>query len=198
MKYIELSNENVNEKSKELLELIKKDKIEYDIVVFVAKGAYTIGEYISKSLNIPLLEIKAERKGGRFKKMLKPIFRFIPKKVLIKLRSKEMKSDYHEKNNEREIVYDIKKYEKYKSSKNILLVDDSIDSGYTIIKAKEALKDYFKKNKNVKIAVFNYMSKSTVKPDYTLYTDVMICGPWSNDSKYNKDFCKLYKEWKNK
>ena len=79
--------------------------------------------------------------------------------------------------------------------KSILLVDDSIDSGNSIKLTKEKIQKFFPKA-NIKVAVFNVMKKATIKPDYTLYKDMMICGPWSNDSKENVDYLKDYYDWR--
>ena len=194
MEYTELSIENVKEKSKELYKKIIKD-YNYDLVIFIAKGSYLIGSELSKLNNCELLEIFASRKGSKLKKIIKPFLKLIPKKIKIKLRKKEMTSDYHEKNNDRQVSFDEKIYSKYKNKKKILLVDDSIDSGNSVILTKEAILNYFKKSE-VKVAVFNYMNKASIRPDYNLYKDMMICGPWSNDSKDNKTQDNLYYEWK--
>lgn len=195
MKYIELSLEDVREKSKELNEMILKEKFDYEVVIFIAKGSYPIASEISKLKGVPLLEISATRKGGKIKKILKPFIKIIPKKILISLRKKEMKSTYHEKNNNRNIAFSDSKYIKYSKCKKILLVDDSIDSGYSIIEVKKVLEKYFNSS-DIKVAVFNTMKKSIIKPEFTLYEDTMICGPWSNDSKFYNTFLAEYKEWK--
>lgn len=191
-----MSLENVKEISNKLYQKIMNDKYDYDLVIFIAKGSYPIGIELSKLANVPLLEIKATRKGGKLKKIIKPLFRFIPKKILIKLRKKEMNSEYHEKNQDRNVKFDYKIYENYLNCQKILLVDDSIDSGYSIMETKKEIEKFFKKSK-VKIAVFNCMNKSIIKPDYMIYENKMICGPWSNDSKYYGKFLKEYNNWKN-
>ncbi len=192
MNYLELSIENVKEKSRNLYEIIDYD---YDLVIFIAKGSYLIGKELSEFNNVPLLEIFATRKGGKLKKILKPLFKLIPKKILVALRWKEMTSSYHEKNADRAVSFDENIFSKYKNKKKILLVDDSIDSGNSVILTKNALEKYFN-NSQIKVAVFNVMSKSKIMPDYYLYKDMMICGPWSNDSKDNKRHILEYEKWK--
>lgn len=194
MNYIELSIENVKKHCKELYFNIIKN-YSYDLVIFIAKGSYIIGQELSLLANVPLLEIHATRKGGRLKKVLKPFLQFIPKKILVSLRKKEMQSAYHEKNENRQVSFEKEIYNLYKNAKKILLVDDSIDSGNSIIETKKALQDYFPKSE-IQVAVFNVMKKSVVKPDYYLYSDTMINGPWSNDSKENPLHTSLYKAWK--
>lgn len=194
MKYLELSIENVKENSKKLYKKIIKN-YDYDLVIFIAKGSYLIGQELATLNNADLLEIFATREGGKLKKLIKPLFKIIPKKILIKLREKEMKSDFHEQKSDRKVSFDKEIYSKYKNKKNILLVDDSIDSGNSIILTKEEIQNFFPKA-NIKVAVFNVMKKATIKADYTLYKDMMICGPWSNDSKENSKHTKMYNEWK--
>lgn len=196
MKYIDLSKENVREKNKYLYDLIIKE-YNYDLVVFIAKGSYIIGKDLAELNNTPLLEIFATRKGNKLKKILSPMLRIIPAKIKAKLREKEMNSKYHTKNTDRKISFDKKKYSKYKNRTNILLVDDSIDTGNSIKLAYNTLIDYFP-NASVKIAVFNVMDKAYIKPDFTLYKDTMISGPWSSDSKEHKEYIDEYLEWSNK
>lgn len=196
MNYQELSIKKLKEINKELFEKVYKN-YKYDCVIFIAKGAYLIGEDFSKLGSTPLLEIYASRKGNKLKKILKPVLQLLPDKLKIFLRKKEMKSDIHDKNNDRQINYDSKKWENYLDCKKILIVDDSIDTGYSAFLVKEEVSKFFKKSK-VKIAVLNYFKKAEkiLKPDFYLYENTIIKGPWSNDSKENKKFLKLYNDWK--
>ena len=77
MKYIELSIEDLKKTNKELVKIISKSNIKYDLVIFIAKGSYLIGKGIADELKLPLLEINASRKGGKLKKILKPILKII-------------------------------------------------------------------------------------------------------------------------
>ena len=194
MDYLELSIKNVEEKSKELYEKIKSE-YDYDLVIFIAKGSYLIGKELSELNNVPLLEIFATRKGSKLKKVVSPFLKLIPKKILIRLREKEMNSTYHETNNDRTVSFDESIYSKYIDKKKILLVDDSIDSGNSIVLTKNEIKKFFK-DAEIKVAVFNVMNKATIKPDFCVYEDTMICGPWSNDSMEHKSNIELYNNWK--
>lgn len=194
MNYIELSRENVRNECIRFEKNIKNE-YEYDLIIFVAKGAYYIGKFLSEIDGTPLLMISATRKGSSLKKFLKPFFKLVPKKAQIFLREKEMNSNYHKKNNDRLISFDDKKWNKYKNRKNILIVDDSIDTGNSIEQVYKVVQNYYS-DSNVEVAVFNCMDKSTFKPKFTLYTNTMINGPWSSDSKYNKEFIEQYEDWK--
>lgn len=195
MKYLELSLKNVEDASRKLYVNKIKKNYDYDLVIFIAKGGYIIGQTLANEKSVPLIEIIARRKGVNLKKIVKPLFKIIPKKILIKLREKEINSTYHEVKKDRKVQYNESIYNKHLYKKKILLVDDSIDSGYSIIETKKIIKRLFKKSE-IKIAVFNTMSKSVIKPDFTLYKDTMINGPWSNDSKYHLTFLEKYNDWK--
>ena len=197
MNYIELSSKEVENKTIELYNKILSSNYKFDLVIFVAKGSYTIGKKMSELGDCPLVEIKATRRGNELKKIISPILKLIPMKVKNYLRKKEVKSNIHDKNKERNVIYNIEKWNKYKNSKNIVLVDDSVDTGHSIKACKEEIKKFFLKS-NIKIATFNYFekSKNIVDVDYNLYKETILNGPWSNDSKYHKAFLKEYNSWK--
>lgn len=50
----------------------------------------------------------------------------------------------------------------------------------------------------IKFASLNYFKDSAniFQVDYSLYKNHILMGPWSNDSKYNKEFIELYNQWK--
>lgn len=196
--YVELSIKKLEEENKKLYNLIKKD-YSYDCVIFVAKGSYLIGRDLAKYNDTPLLEIRAKRRGGKIKKIISPLLQFIPKKMKLKLRSKEVNSNYHDENSERFVVYDELIYSNYKKIKKILLVDDSIDTGNTLKAVLRNLKDYFK-DAEIKVAALNVFDKSKrlVNTDFTLYENTILIGPWSNDSKEHSKYNKMYEEWQKK
>jgi len=193
VKYIELSIKELREKSNELAFQISKS-YKPDVVLFIAKGAYLIGDEISRYYDIPLLEITAERNGGKAKEVARPVLKFLPKELKIFLRKLELKSGFHTKNNKRNIYLKDDRY--LIDSKNILIVDDSIDSGNTSKDVFSFIKGNFP-NSNVKFAVLNYFEKSTnvFRADYFLYKDTIIMGPMSKDSKEYGDFLNLYNSW---
>ena len=196
MNYQELSIKNLKEINKKLFDKVYKN-YKYDCVIFIAKGAYLIGKDFAEFANTPLLEIYASRKGGKLKKILGPVLLLMPEKLKIFLRKREVASNVHDKNSDRQINYDSNIWNKYKKCKKILVVDDSIDTGYSALLVKEVISNFFTKSE-VKVAVLNYFDKAEkiFKPDYYLYNNTMLKGPWSNDSKENKVFLKEYNKWK--
>lgn len=195
MKYIELSAKDVEN---QVIDLHKKvcGEFKYDLVIFIAKGSYIIGKKMADLQQCPLLEISATRKGNRLKKSAGLLLKLMPKKMKVFLRDKEINSNIHGKSIERNIFFDKKIWKKYMESTNILLVDDSADTGYSIKLCKDEILSFFQKA-NVRVAVFNFFEKSSniVSVDYYVYKDTMLSGPWSNDSKEHKHYINEYEEW---
>lgn len=74
-----------------------------------------------------------------------------------------------------------------KSYKNILLVDDAIDTGKTMFVIKNNLRRLFP-NTNIEVGVISWtLKESIIKPDYYIFKEVLIRYPWSKDYK-GKDF----------
>ena len=194
MNYLELSIPQVEQECAKLHKQIIKD-FDYDLVIFIAKGAYLIGDNLAKLQSTPLLEITASRKGSKLKGLLSPFASRIPQSIRKKLRKSEMEKGVYAKDPERNISYDATKYQQHENATKILLVDDSIDSGLSIIAAKNKLEQLFP-NAIIKTVVFNTMQKAAIRPDFNLCEDTMICGPWSSDSKEYKTARQSYNVWK--
>ncbi len=197
MEFINLSKKDVKKNCDKLYKLIIKDNYDYDLVIFIAKGSFYIGKDLAELKKVPLLEIEALRKGNNLKRFLRPMLVLLPDSIKKSLRKKEL--SFNKNVNpieERYISFNDEIYEKYKKCKKILVVDDSIDTGNSVKQVIDALKKFFKKS-TIKVAVFNVMAKSSIKADYTIYEDTLLSGPWSNDSKENKQMINDYLEWKN-
>lgn len=190
MNYIEYSKEKLKN---DLNIIFNKISNEYspDAVLFVSKGAFYIGLEASVFFNVPLFEIKAERKASNIKKILSPFLKLLPKNIKLFLRKIELNSGIHKKIENRNIII---KNDNIFNFKNILLVDDSVDTGSTILSIISLFKD---KNINIKTFAINVMSSSfnNVKIDYFIYNDYIIFSDWSSDSNNYKSFLKDYYNW---
>ncbi|QOW29940.1 phosphoribosyltransferase [Bacillus cereus] len=195
MNCVELSIRNLEIESKKLANKIEKD-FQPDVVIFIAKGSFLIGQTISEYLRVPLLEIRAVRKGNKLKEFIKPAIKIIPKSLKEYLRRKEIQSGVHNKNVDREIYFDMNKHE-MKNINKILVVDDSVDTGHTASQVVKYLGNTYTETE-IKFASLNYFTDSAniFQVDYSLYENHILMGPWSNDSKYNKEFIELYNQWK--
>lgn len=193
----EINYSNIEDYCEKLCQTVRND-YDYDLVIFIAKGSYIIGKKLAEKNHCDFIEIFSTRSGGKLKKIIKPFLKMIPKRIAIKLREKEFNSNIHEKKSDRSISYDEKLWSKYINSKKILLVDDSVDTGYSVLYSLTAIKEYFKDSK-IRVAAINCFTKSKkiVKTDYYLLEDHLLKGPWSSDSKDNKKYIEEYYKWHN-
>lgn len=186
-----ISLNKIHEESNKLYEMINKD---YDLTVFIAKSSYIIGADLAKINNTPLLEMKCSRKGKIVKNLISPVLRYLPESLLLRMREIELEK-YHHYDNKRQLSFYKDLFEYYENSKHILLVDDSVDTGENIEICENELKKIYK-NSKIETAALNVMSNTLKYPDYYLYEDTILRGPWSIDSKDNKEYIKIYNSWK--
>lgn len=197
MNLLELTLRDTKKESIRLSKKIAESDFSPELIVFVGKGAFIIGKEISNYFDVPLVEIHAKREKNKIKDSLSFILKLIPKNIKKYLREKELNSNIHYKKSSRNVYLNNRYISKINQTKNVLIVDDSVDTGNT---AKQVY-DYINKcfnNKVIKFASINYFDKSKeiFEVDYTLYHNHIIIGPWSKDSRYYSEFLKRYHEWK--
>ncbi|MGN0666925.1 MAG: phosphoribosyltransferase family protein [Huintestinicola sp.] len=200
MEFLELSAESSAKAANELAEAVSKD-FSPDAVVFVARGAYTLGLEAGRYFGVPVYEIFAERKGGGFKNKLRPLLRVIPSSVKAFLRSREISSGSHAKNSERNVYWghpplnapdDLRE----EDIRRVLLIDDACDTGNTLSQCVRYISERFA-GAEIRTAVLTAFdtSRDVFSADYCLYRNVMISGPWSNDSELHEEFINGYYEY---
>ena len=196
MNYLTLSLEELEKKSIELAELIEK-KFRPDIVIFIAAGGFLIAQSVSHYFSIPMIGIKAVRKGNIIKSIASPFLTIIPNKMKNYLRKLEMNSNIHKKKPERAVSFLNEAYLRYSSdSKRILILDDSVDTGHSMLMVKEMVSRSFP-GSTIQCAALNIWqtSQDVIFIDYTLLVDTIIKTPMSKDSKYYKEFTKRYNRY---
>lgn len=196
MNYVELSIKETELRSNELAKKVSK-QFKPDIVIFIAKGSFIIGEEVANFFKIPLIEIHASRKANKMKEIISPLLKIIPKRIKIYLRKKELNSGMHNKDLNRNVYIEDASMTLLMNAKNILIVDDSVDTGHT---AKQVYRyvTQLSTEKIVKFASLNSFKESTkvFSVHWNIYTDYMMNGPWSKDSKEYNIFLKRYNQWK--
>lgn len=195
MNYVELSLENLKVASVELAQEIEKT-YRPDLIVYIARGGYLIGLTIANYFHIPCIGIYAERKGNGLKNFLSPILRVLPKRIKLMLRQFELKSGAHASASKRNIFWDKRNNgASLKNINRILVVDDSVDTGHSMLQVKNKIYDDFDRV-IIKTAAINVWSKSSAIciTDYTRYKDTIITTPMSKDSQEYPLFDKLFED----
>jgi len=174
-----------------LVKKINESNFNPDCIVYIKSGAYLVGKEMSQCLNIKFKGLRITRLGNGGKEKMKFILKVLPKSVKYLLREFEFKSGIHKKGNRR-FVKDIDS--NLVSGKNILLVDDSVDTGNTISFAIDFLKKNYGQDLIIKVAALNKfkISENIINTDYYIYEDSIIIYPWSKDSKQYEEFINIY------
>lgn len=195
MDYLELSLENLH---LENIKLAKKIEVSYcpDIVVYIAKGGYLIGKDIADYFEVPCIGIHAEREGNAFKSKAAGLLRKMPRFLTKFLRELELNSGLHNTVKERKVYWDLSNSfdENLEKSHHVLLVDDSVDTGYSMKQVVPFIQAQASPNVEIRLAAINVWQKSinVVQTDFYVYEDVILATPMSNDSSYHKKFLELY------
>ena len=181
-----------------LCELILENNYVPDVLIGIASGGVKVLNEIPKiSINESRFNLELRRNSTKHKNKLSFI-RYLNINVLNFLRI--MESIYVDCKLYISKKTDIKQSAKYLkkkgfieeqllhkeikiSNKKVLIVDDAIDSGETVLVIKSVLEEQFE-NIEVKVAVITKTLKySYIEPDFCLFKNVLIRFPWSNDFK---------------
>lgn len=163
------------------------------MIIFVAKAGFLIGQEFSIAMGVPMIGIETVRdKGNDIKKIISPFIRKMPNFVRNILITTELKSNIHLKNANRSVAFiESSVKNEYLRMSNILIVDDSIDTGMSILAVKRKVEKRFA-NADIKIAGFNVWDKSRkiIETDFFLYKNTIIKAPMSMDSaEYDTFLC---------
>jgi hypoxanthine phosphoribosyltransferase len=170
-----------------------------DLIVFIAKSGFLFARPLSEHFHCPIVDVIASREDNKAKDFLKKLIPWMPKYLLaILLKRRVSKSNYHEKSNRivkgtsRFNQIDIGKYDK------ILLVDDSVDTGWSLLKVQEYLNANGAKDK-FRTASYCVLSESEnrVKVDFCRYKDQIVITATSRYSCEYRKFLEEYIGWKN-
>lgn len=163
-------------------------------ILYIERAGLFIGYDISQYFHCPISGISSSRRGASFKSALKVILRLLPRKLNYFLRNLERRSNVHGLMSDRKVICEGISPPR---DKRILLVDDAIDTGFTI----RAVIDYLNNNgwrmHSIKVAVITTTEENPViQPDMSLFTQRFFAFPWSYDSREYTAAWKLYESKK--
>ena len=150
-----------------IIEKINKSGIKYDAIIGIKSGGAIISDYISKRLNITNYKVKLSRKEYNCNKTTSLYHGYIDivKRLLLK-------------NND---TYDIcEDISEDLSQKNVILIDELVDTGITMYHSINYLKDEKKVN-NIYPVCISYKGRNIQNVDYIIPNRICIF-PWGYDN----------------
>ncbi len=177
-------------------------KIEKDfrpeLVVFIAKSGFLFAKPLAEYFDCPMVDITVSRPGNGGKDAIRKLVPKMPQKLLFALLRSKANYGYQEENSEREVHtgerFDLLDWENYR---NILIVDDSTDTGYSLLAAKEAVQKVAP-DSDVRTASYCVIdiSKKRVSVDYGRYRNTIVVSATSRYSKEYDAFVTDLGNWK--
>ena len=196
MKVITLSQKALKRESLSLCKRIQEDKFAPDIIIGIATGGIYISQPIKECFEEKgwhgfYAEIKLSRHTTKIKKRtnIKSVLQKLPYPLLNRLRMFEvtffekLKSHQYNTNKESKIQLPQKLKEEIKNASSLLLIDDAIDTGATVLAIKNVIAS-LNPNITIKVAVLTVTHKHPyIEPDYTNYKRALLRCPWAEDYK---------------
>lgn len=197
MKVIDFTNNDFVRFSCELKKLISPTQPV--VVIGVANGGVPLADHFSKYLSnnhqnsVSSFVVKCQRnstkpKSSSLGKAVFSIIQFFPKIILNYARVIEfyMLNRSKGKLSQRVVVdstipnnYDL-------SSSIVVIIDDAIDSGSSIVAVKSFLEEQYRLKEVLVATVVVTTSSPLINPNFSLYSNVLVRFPWSKDSKVCK------------
>lgn len=198
MRTITLNHETLTIHSKKLAQNILKESWQPHLVIGIKSGGVYVAEPLFEELkkNYPCIynTVCLSRASTKKKRdfQIDIILKKLPYFLLNLLRNIEVflfeftKSKQYKEPLKNEVKMDKLLLEQINNSNNILLVDDAIDSGRTILIVKNMLLS-INKNADIKVAVLTTTHKKPyINADFSLYSRILLRSPWSMDYKEKK------------
>lgn len=169
-----------------------------DLIIFIAKSGFLFAEPLSEFFQCPMVEITASRPSNGTKDKFLKIKALIPDVIIRAVLKSRFNYLYHEKKSDRYMeVSDEYRREIHKNHKRILIVDDSVDTGYTITAAFHFVSSDFPEAE-IRLASYSVIrfSKKRVSVDFVRYEDQIVMTATSRKSKEYEKFLNTYNSWK--
>lgn len=187
MEFQTVTIDDLPELADSLANQIRSSGYTFDHILYIEKAGQFLGFLLHERLGGTISGVRVCRPGGRLKKIVGPLLPLLPQKVRQLLRSIEL--HYYGQRSEREIrsLAHLPPH-----IRTILIVDDAIDSGSSVLAVLRYLMDLGFQQENLRVAVVNTtVSKRLVNPDYVCYQNALVCFPWSRDSNERATYLKM-------
>jgi hypoxanthine phosphoribosyltransferase len=184
----------LREYSAQLARKIQDSGYKPEHILYVERAGLFIASEIAKNFACSISGINASRSGASYKSRLRIILRYLPKVMTDILRRLEEQSNYHDVNKERNVYIE-------KSSpplgKKLLIVDDAIDTGYSLIAVMDHLISIGYQKEQINTAVLTITKEEPeYRADFFLFAQKSFAFPWSYTSKQYNQAWELFKTYK--
>lgn len=168
-----------------------------DLILFIAKSGFVFAMPLARVFGCDVADVLVKRQGNGIKDAISNHVPHIPLSLLKIVLKSRLMICFNSTNNKRELVVtdrlrsiNLDKYHK------ILLVDDSVDTGWSMRKALDYL-DETVPNSEKRIASYSVIdaSKKRVKVDYPRYNNLIAITATSRFSPEHERFISDYERW---
>ena len=187
MKVLTLSELQFYSEAEKIINEVKLSYDQPDLVIGIATGGAILADSMKSLLDAKFIEIKSQRSSTQKKKNFraKVILKWLPRFINNYLRIIE--HYYRQWSARPELVKQSVIAEKIDISsivraKNILIVDDAVDSGLTMYSVIDYVKNLNAAAKIITATVTVTWRDPRVMPDVSLYKDTLIRFHWSEDA----------------
>ena len=160
-----------------------------DLLVFIARGGYSIAKTMKEELQLPLIDVDCSSSS---KKQVERLSQYLPEHLKRTIRTYRVTKKNPYLPFTKNIKYAEEEWRKHQDKKKILLVDDVVETGATLEHVLPVLKRYFK-DAEIRVATLSNFNHAWV--DYELYHNCILSGPWARDSKDYNLFIEDYENY---
>lgn len=188
--------ENIINDCKEWAEEIG-ESFQPDLIVFIAKSGFLFAKPMAEHFDCAMVDIIVSRPASKTKDKLKKIIKLIPKSIILFILKRPFMYKLNDKEKERKItITERYENEKRKKHEKILIVDDSVDTGWTMRHVNKIVKENFP-NAIIKISAYVVIDYSAgkVNVDYYRYRNKIILTATSRASNQYETFLGQYVAW---
>lgn len=185
MKVVTLSMDRVKEHAQTLAAQAREVDMVPDVVVGVLRGGATVGGLLARELGARYLEVGAHRPSTPLKKCMGSVLRRLPRFVADRLRRIEhllSRCRLSSSARQVEVHLPLTYLETLPTFPMIMIADDSVDTGATLVAVRDALKARIPNASFSFAAIAETQPSPAISPDFCVYRqNCLVRYPWSAD-----------------
>jgi len=176
--------------SRHLAKAVLKSGFKPEHILYVERAGLLVGFEMAAIFGCGISGILSRRSGNSAKSKFKFILRLLPRFVTHFLRQLELKSNIHGVKKERRISCE---NEMPPRGKRVLLVDDALDTGHSLVAVLDFLKAHGYRREDIRVAVLTTTGADpALRADFSLLDQVVCAFPWSYDSRQFEETRGIY------